>query len=65
MAITKHVFKGATTGNFLQPPGRHRDAQLQKGVGLIPLGDRDRVTEYGEGILEERDSIDKYSKYTT
>jgi hypothetical protein len=36
------------------------------GIGLIPHGDRNRVKpEYGVDYLEERESLDKYSKYYT
>lgn len=44
--------------------GKHRDNNMFYGVGLIPLGDRNRaIHEYGIDVLEERDSVDKYSKY--
>lgn len=41
--------------------GRHRDVEMTKGVGFIPLGDRNRGRI---GDAEERDSIDRYTKYT-
>ena len=55
----KHEYIGELTGNPSQSVGRHRD-----GIGFIPLGSRTRdVEEYGEDYLEERMSIDKYTKY--
>jgi len=44
-----------STGNILQPKGKHRENAMPRGMGLIPLGDRDRSKpEYNE--LEDRDS---------
>lgn len=52
----KHEFLGeVATGNPLQPIGHHRS-----GVIKIPLGDRNRA-QFGD--MEERISLDKYSKY--
>ena len=57
--MTTHVYKGVQTGNPYQKPGKHR-----YGITLIPMGDRQRdAFEYGENVLEERDSIDAYDKY--
>jgi hypothetical protein len=41
--------------------GRHRAHQMHNGIGLIPHGDRNRVKQEYE--FEERESLDKYSKY--
>lgn len=66
MEMGHHVYLGETTGNPLQPPGKHRDLALPKGRGMFPLGDRTRdVTAYGVDFFEERISLDKYSKYTS
>lgn len=55
--------KRVTSTNYA---GRHRALEMSKGIGYIPLGDRSRVvTEFGVDFLEERDSLDKYSKYAT
>lgn len=46
--------------------GKHRNLEMLYGIGLIPHGDRNRVKpEYGVDYLEERESLDKYSKYYT
>ncbi len=46
--------------------GKHRDCNMPKGIGLIPLGDRNRApADEGFGVVEERISVDKYSKYAT
>jgi hypothetical protein len=51
------TYPGVTTSNNYS--GKHRDRAMSKGIGFIPLGDRHRaITEYGEDILEERDSVD-------
>jgi len=64
--MERHYYKGAiSTGNPFQPLGKHRDCAMLKGVGLIPLGDRDRDIPEGIGVLEERLSVDKYSKYSS
>lgn len=44
--------------------GHHRANEMSRGVGLIPLGDRNRAKmEYGAEVIEERDSIDQYTKF--
>lgn len=46
-------------------PGKHREYTSHKSLGLIPLGSRDRdAFAFGENVVEERDSIDAYSKFT-
>lgn len=46
--------------------GKHRDNYMLYGVGLIPLGNRNRdIRAYGIDYTEERVSVDKYSKYHT
>jgi hypothetical protein len=48
---------GALTGNPFQPNGRHRENAMDKGIGFIPVGDRDRCKpEYGFDTVESRDS---------
>lgn len=54
---SKHLVLGEATGSPLQPVGHHI-----YGVGLIPLGDRNRAP-FEENGFEERISIDKYTKY--
>ena len=59
METGRHVYLGDVTGNYSQPSGRHRENRMPKGVGLIPLGNRDRDRfEFGVDVIEERDSID-------
>lgn len=59
MVIGRHVYLGDISGNYNQPQGRH-----ESGIGLIPLGDRNRDSfAFGENVLEERVSIDAYEKY--
>lgn len=44
--------------------GRHREYELPKGVGFYPMGDRNRCkAEFGVDSVEERDSIDQYTKF--
>lgn len=58
MQFGKHESLGVATGKAIYPPA-HYD-----GIALIPLGNRERdKPEYGVEYLEERDSVDKYSKY--
>ena len=64
MEFGRHSYLGELTGRSAQPNGRHRDLDMPKGIGMIPLGDRHRNDgEYGTGIFEERVSIDPYTKY--
>jgi hypothetical protein len=50
---------GALTGNRHQPQGKHRENAMDKGIGFIPVGDRDRCKpEYGIVELVERDNND-------
>lgn len=43
--------------------GKHRVFGTNRGIGFIPLGDRNRdKPEYGVDYVEERVSIDKYTK---
>lgn len=64
MELGLHAIKGDITGNPFQPPGKHRALATPEGIGLIPLGDRNRDRhEYGIDYEEERDSLDKYTKY--
>jgi len=59
-----HFDLGALATGTANYTGHHRENDMAKGVGLIPLGDRERdKPEYGVDYLEERQSIDKYSKY--
>lgn len=56
---------GKLTRNFIKfkskkpYQGRHRENELPNGVGLIPLGDRNRAL-FGSDVLEERESLGKY-----
>ncbi len=63
MEIEKSL-RGVATLDLSIYAGRHRDRETSIGIGLIPLGDRDRdKPEYGVDYLEERNSLDKYTKY--
>lgn len=67
MELGKHESLGALTGNPYQPPGKHRELEMAQGCGFIPLGDRTRVSDilvYGVTEVEERGSLDRYSKYS-
>lgn len=57
-----HASEGvATPSNYI---GHHREYMLPKGVGFYPMGDRNRCkSEYGVDTIEERDSIDQYTKF--
>lgn len=53
------MYLGDVTGNYSQPIGRHREfwymTDDKEGIGLIPLGDRDRdLIEYGIDVVEDR-----------
>lgn len=58
--LTKNVI----TLNSKKPyTGRHRANEMPEGIGLIPLGDRNRAL-FGSDVAEERESIGKYdNKY--
>jgi hypothetical protein len=68
MEIGKHHYSGVySTGNPLQPEGRHSEYHMDRGIGFIPLGNRNRVaaTEiHLVGNAEESESVDRYSKYS-
>jgi hypothetical protein len=50
---------GVCTGNSNQPPGKHRENCLTNGVGLIPLGDRNRSKpDYSSDYNVEEDRSD-------
>jgi len=54
---------GVTPAKIYQ--GQHRAQEMNKGVGYIHLGDRNRALfEYGVSVAEERDCLDRYSKWT-
>lgn len=66
MSNSRHLDLGeelATgTANYT---GYHRDVDPSKGIDIIPLGNKGRdAHEYGVDYIEERQSLDKYSKYT-
>ena len=56
MEPARHLKRGVTAGNPYQPQGRHREnSGMPRGMGLIPLGNRDRSKpEFNE--VEERAS---------
>jgi hypothetical protein len=59
MSFGKHHFLGDFRGNQLQPQGKHEEHSMPNGVGLIPLGDRNRDRfGFGDNVLEERNSVD-------
>jgi len=66
MELGKHLDLGAVAQGTAFYTGHHRDLNMPEGMGLIPLGDRNRdKPEYGVDYLEERMSVDKYTKYNT
>jgi hypothetical protein len=63
MELGRHSYLGEVTSTPSQILGRHRDD-----MWLIPMGDRGRdlfFNDDGDDVLEERISLDKYSKYRT
>ena len=68
--MPKHLYSGEATGRINQQAGKHCQYSSNKSIGLIPLGDRHRVSDvtdrtvyYFTGVLEERDSSDGYEKF--
>lgn len=66
MEIGRHNYSGVyRTGNPGQPEGRHSAYHMDKGIGLIPLGNRNRVSAlqiYLVGNAEEADGVDRWSR---
>lgn len=58
MEIGKHSDLGALARGSANYSGNHREnSGMPKGMGLIPLGNRDRdITAYGIDVVEERGS---------
>ncbi len=66
MEPVRHLNQGVVQPGTITYEGKHRNLEMLYGIGLIPHGDRNRVKpEYGVDYLEERESLDKYSKYYT
>lgn len=66
MRNVKPFFVGAKVGSSYH--GRHRENDVAKGVGYIPLGNRNRVKPnciHLVGMAEEAESVDRYSRYQT
>jgi hypothetical protein len=62
MASAKHEH-GEVAQGLANYKGHHREHDMDKGTGLIPVGDRNRaITEFGVTYIEERDSIDYYTR---
>lgn len=58
--LTRHLI----ARNSKSYQGRHRENEMPAGVGLIPLGNRNRARfALGDNVAEERDSIGQYDKY--
>ncbi len=47
--------------------GKHRACEMDKGIGHLPLGDRNRVRSnqiHLVGVAEESDGVDRFDKWS-
>jgi len=58
MELDSFSVSGVQSGKAIYR-GKHRDQEMPKGCGFIPLGDRDRdIYGYGFDVVEERGNND-------
>jgi hypothetical protein len=59
MTLGRHAIDGDITGNINQHNGKHHEYEMPHGVGMYPVGNRNRSKiEYffGLDVVEDRDS---------
>jgi hypothetical protein len=61
MALGRHAIDGDITGNINQQNGKHHEYEMPHGVGMYPVGNRNRSAiqlYFGFDVVEDREGND-------